>query len=337
MRYLFVLLCLLLFSCEEKRQRLTEPRDALTFLDAGHVLKESEHKLTLSDLKFPDPEKDEIIRNHVQCITGLDSSTYNYYPPTILSGIIINSFNDTLESYEGREIEKFDRSGNLIFHISAGQREYMRRPWIEKFTFDCLDYNVTHYCVTTEFGGPQGSFDTICYSLVPCKNVLKTSYKIKVQLFWPHYCDSSYSYFDSAGKLLATISYPNKRADTTIYFYAKDGKLQTIKQRNQTDSYCHHCLKATTQYGYKKGLLNSKKILSFYEDGCVSNDDYYYDENGIIRTSYLDDAYFQIDGYGNEHVHFDTANLRPKFNYNRRLRYKVMYSYKRFDGTKSVQ
>lgn len=253
MRYLLVLLCLLLCSCEEKRQRPTEPRDALTFLDAGHELKESERKLALSNLTFPNPEKDEIIRNRVQCITGLDSFYYNHNPPSILSGIIINSFNDTLESYEGREIEKFDRSGNEIFHIPAGQREYMRRPWIEKFTFDRLGYTVTRYGVTTEFGGEQGNFDTICYSMVPGKNVLKTSYKMKEEfLFWPHYCDSSYSYFDNAGKLLAKISYLDRGADTAMYFYMKDGKLSTIKQRNKTDSYCHHCLKATTQYGLKK-------------------------------------------------------------------------------------
>lgn len=96
-------------------------------------------------------------------------------------------------------------------------------------------------------------------------------------------------------------------------------------------------LKSDHAIWFKKGVLNSKKIVSFYEDGCVSNDAYYYDENGIIRTSYLDDAYFQIDGYGNKHVHFDTANLRPKFNYEKPLRYKVLYSYKRFDGAKSIQ
>ncbi len=257
---------------------------------------EEHRRLSLRDLRFPDPEKNAILAKRIQAISGFDTAWRSSAPKAIYFSDIMKNNSLTALLDRGSEVIRYDRHGNKIYYrLHSG--DFLCDHWTlnTDFIYDSLGFIVFSY---------GRADDSTMYQFDARKNKLFTIHKIIPSAHSKNApaIDTAFSYFDTSGKLTMTIraQYERSIRDTTFYTYSTGGKLsaKTTTYRRPEKGYNDMPMVAETRYYYTpKGLLDSA-IETKYFSYSVYNyaNRYYYDSDGIVSKSVLDD-HFNDAGY----------------------------------------
>ena len=228
----------------------------------------------MRDLKFPDPEKEAIVRNHISDIYSFDIGLL----PAIYKReqYLNNAPLDLLDLISLGGL-KYDSFGNkLCDYEKNGEFMYCGRHHNATFDFDSLGMKTR---------GDRWSADTFCYTLLP-GNVLLTCYIIRSSGIDTQ---RTYSCFDTTGRLVFSLKHLNgsfNNVDTTVYSYTTDGKLSCKKEMIYIQGQTDVPRKIVERYYYKGNLLDSATTTYFYINSNYDHTDmYYYDKDGLCHSA----------------------------------------------------
>ncbi len=257
----------------------------------------SEHKktLTLKDLKFPDPVKDAIIRNHVEAMTSIDTGWhFNNTGDNRLEWFLkVELTNSIIDS--GVEVAHFDTRGNRIYYKFQEPSRDGNYKVNTNFTYDSLGFLVKSGSISS---------DSFWYDLKSDNNALVTFHQRKdsnspsgaASVF----TDTGFSWFDSSGQLYLSNTRATSYIDTTIFLYDREGKLVARKtnhvvrpgwQYKSSESF-----KEFTYYYYNENTLDSIIVNHVYTSNFRNyTDRYYFDWDGLAYKSILKEYYENPD------------------------------------------
>lgn len=231
------------------------------------------HHLSIKDIRFPDPERQAIMANHITCSFGIDTGCWNKEPIDISLDSLMTVIRLDSGYVIGSDFIYYDSLGNIIYRNTRPCDFFCQVHYANRyFAYDSLGL------LTYSYGGRY--LDSIHYVFIPDSLKLVAHHRKCSKNGDDRLYSGEVFLFDTSGRLrLSFVIVNNKSQDTTYYSYDEKGRISTIKKAlcdyPTQEKYCE-----TKQYFYSGNTLDSMKKS---DAGSITT--YYYDSTGLLKRS----------------------------------------------------
>lgn len=265
-------------------------------------IRDRPHGLTLADVRFPDPEKEAIVRNGICEIIAYDTAEIfsraprlrEYYGRTPKD----NWWPSRFRKYLGYEVEfrNYDTLGNITFRYNKRSLQIMCGygvyPHYEYDTLGFLSHNWKR--------DPTHSRDTFWYFILPKEHKFGKVHRYVSDR--PGTSDTTiYTLNDDGFPLLGThwsrswtdTGWEYYSTDTTWYRYSNNLLIE-VEYHHPDRSYRDNDIEVMTRYYYTNSKLDSMIETQRYPHSRWSYPNVmyktFYDEQGLPRTGLIADS-----------------------------------------------